>query len=539
MLQRISHRLGAFIVLALIGLWITGLNGLYQLNSLQAALNDITKNVMPRVQSLDEIQRQFNLVRIEVLYHVLEAEAAKRGEREKSLSARWDALHKSLDDYAKLPLDDINRQMLAADKAALASYETGIAKALELSRSDMDSEAREYLSQEMLPKANAVAEALGKHGQFNNQKAIEHREKSEDRYRDSLLVLISLMAATTLLLLWVSYGTYRKVVGTAHEASRQVSRVARELDFSQPIPIKGQDELSELLHAFNGLIHGLRDGLGRIRNDAERLTLASAELAGSAEQITAGSVAQSDASANMAANVEQVTVSIGHVSNRTDEASSLTRASGSLALNGRDSVISTVKRIEQIADVVSGAAQELNQLEESGRQISAVVSVIKEVAEQTNLLALNAAIEAARAGEQGRGFAVVADEVRKLAERTAGSTVEIANMVQAIQQRSAQVSNQITRAVESVRDGVREGVSTRDVIEQIANSAEQGSQLVDEIATALREQSAASNSIAGQVERVAQMAEQNSRAAERGTELSKELQRLATTMNQVVGSYRL
>ncbi|QNM96155.1 methyl-accepting chemotaxis protein [Chitinimonas koreensis] len=538
MLQRISHRLVLLIVVALAGMWLASANGLWQLLKSREVIEDMGDNVVPSLLALERAQQSFMLIRTDVLYHILNTDAAAKGEMEQDIAAKRAQVDQAFKDYEAWADEEEDRRLLAADREAVGAYFALLPRMFELSRGGQ-AEALEFSAKTLKPIAAKALGTLAAHTEYNHKWTEQYTRQAAADYRSALALTVSLVVLTTVVLAWVAFTTYAKVIGTTRLASREVSRVARELDLSRTIAVKGQDELSDLLRAFNGLIERLREGLGTIRGDAERLANASVELAGSSQQVSEGSQAQSDASSTMAASVEQVTVSINHVSDRTGEAKQLTSEAGSLALAGRDSVVGTVRRIESIAAIVDEAAGELEQLEASGRQIGAVVGVIKEVADQTNLLALNAAIEAARAGEQGRGFAVVADEVRKLAERTAGSTVEIAGMVEVIQQRSAQVSARMARVVDSVRSGVSEGVGTRDAIERIAGSAEQSSTLVGEIAAALREQSTASNAIAGQVERVAQMAEENSRAAERGTALSAELQKLAGAMQQVVAVYRL
>jgi methyl-accepting chemotaxis protein len=198
-----------------------------------------------------------------------------------------------------------------------------------------------------------------------------------------------------------------------------------------------------------------------------------------------------------------------------------------------------VADIQAIADTVNAAADLIRGLEQHSQEISNVVSVIKEVADQTNLLALNAAIEAARAGEQGRGFAVVADEVRKLAERTSSSTQEIANTIVTMRNSAGDAVASIETVVEKVNQGVITAQEANNAIRQIGESSRAAVAMVEEITSAIREQGSATNNIAIQVEKIAQMSEESSAAAGHSADAAKDLDRLATGMQQIVSTYKL
>jgi methyl-accepting chemotaxis protein len=217
-----------------------------------------------------------------------------------------------------------------------------------------------------------------------------------------------------------------------HCQQSAITGIAESLDFTRRAPHNSQDELGATASAFNGLIGKLHDSLHALSGQISQLTQASAGLASSAGEV-AGTVArQSEISASVAATVQQLTVSINHVGMQAAATNEQALQTGALANTGGAVVSSTVSDIRDIADTVGTASSSVRQLGEQARSIVSAVSVIKDVADQTNLLALNAAIEAARAGEQGRGFAVVADEVRKLAERTSSMTNEINTVINAI-----------------------------------------------------------------------------------------------------------
>ncbi|MBV8467845.1 MAG: methyl-accepting chemotaxis protein [Burkholderiales bacterium] len=539
MFQRISHRLIFLIGVSLLGLWASSLNSFLQQGSAARAIGELQTNILPGVTILADVRFHLMEHRGRIADHMLANDPSKLPDVEKTIDNSKDAMTKGLAAYEKLIASDEDRALWEADKRAAEQYFLVTPEVLELSRKGQPDAARDLRRSKLRPLQLALASTLEKHIEYNQKRAAAAAAANDHDQTLATRITMALALGTTVVLAISAWFTYRKIVGETARANMEIGRVSQHLDLSSTIAANGKDEISELLRSFNGLIQRLHASMEEIRHDAHDLSKASSELADTAQQVVSSSQAQSDSAAGMAANVEQVTVSVNHISDRAGEANRLAQTSGELASTGRAAVEHMVGRIESIADLMNDTAKELAQLEESGKQIGAVVNVIREVAEQTNLLALNAAIEAARAGEQGRGFAVVADEVRKLAERTAGSTVEIASIVQAIQSRSEQVSGRIGVAIDSVRDCVSEGIGTRDAIQQISEAAAQSHRLVGEIALALREQSTASNAMASQVERVAQMAEENSRAAVSSTEMSSELRRLAEVLQGVVGTYRL
>ena len=207
--------------------------------------------------------------------------------------------------------------------------------------------------------------------------------------------------------------------------------------------------------------------------------------------------------------------------------------------NGESVVVKTVEDIDAIALSVSSSAELINRLETQSREIASVVNVIKEVADQTNLLALNAAIEAARAGEQGRGFAVVADEVRKLAERTGNSTREITDTIDVMREGAQAASTAMMNAVEQVTASVSRASGACDMIRKIGEGSREAVGMVSEITDAIHEQSASSTSVAQSVERIAQMAEQSTAAAQGSADTAQQLNSLAQEMRMITDQYKL
>jgi methyl-accepting chemotaxis protein len=241
----------------------------------------------------------------------------------------------------------------------------------------------------------------------------------------------------------------------------------------------------------------------------------------------------------MAASVEEMTVSIDQISDHAHEAQEISGNSNDLSIRGSEVILNVVQEMKRIAENVHQSSAIIEELGQQSDQIHSIVQVIKEIADQTNLLALNAAIEAARAGEQGRGFAVVADEVRKLAERTTRSTEEIAAMIGKIQDGSQQAVASMGVGVNCVNEGVILAGQADGAIRQIQGGSQQVGVAIADITSAIKEQTVASSEIAQLVERVAQMSDENSTAIQNSSAVAQDLQNLAIGLKNSVEKFRI
>jgi methyl-accepting chemotaxis protein len=241
----------------------------------------------------------------------------------------------------------------------------------------------------------------------------------------------------------------------------------------------------------------------------------------------------------MAAAVEEMTASIAHVSDNAAQARANSAHSQELSEAGGKIIESTVAEMATMASAVKAASESVTELGCQSHQISDIVNVIKEIADQTNLLALNAAIEAARAGEQGRGFAVVADEVRRLAERTATSTGEISATIARIQAGVRLTTEMMESGVARVDQGVSLANQAGAAIAQIRNGATQVTLAVADISAALEEQRAASNDIARRVGIIAQMSEENSAAVPGSAQSAESMSQLAKSLEAATACFRI
>ncbi len=312
-----------------------------------------------------------------------------------------------------------------------------------------------------------------------------------------------------------------------------------EGDLTRRLTIEKDDEVGALMQQINQMIADLDELTRKIQVAGHHLLEAARSVARSADEMSSGAQGQAQQTQDVAAAIEQMSATITESSANAREANNTAQRASEVAATGEAVFRKTTEGMTRIAGIVKESTEKVAALGESGAEIGEVIEVISDIADQTNLLALNAAIEAARAGEQGRGFAVVADEVRKLAERTTAATKEIATVITRIQRDTDEVVASMTRGNEEVETGLRLSDDASRSLTEIVQSISHMGLMIDQIASGSEEQATASTAISRNVESIASVAGEVSRATSGLAQTAETMNEQATTLRALIERFRL
>jgi len=476
----------------------------------------ITGNIEDRAVYLDQIQNTANITELHLV----------RGEGTNKQFGPGKA--------GDVKPDAMEQEVLASGKPSYAMQQTAKGEILRAVIPTLN--AKNYLGKDCTSchsvAENAVLGAVSMNISLNsiNQAA-----------RESTLKVVGVaVGMLVLLIVFIFVFVNRSVSVPLTQLSQNLAQISEgEGDLTRRLKVEHQDEIGQTSAIFNTFMDKIQSVVADVKKSAEQVMTTAHQLAGAAQELTKSSDQQSEATVSMAAAIEEITVSIATVADNASSAQNMAIEAGQLSGEGAETVRSAVGEMGKISESVGHSTQMIRELDAKSTEISNIVNVIKEIADQTNLLALNAAIEAARAGEQGRGFAVVADEVRKLAERTTVSTQEIGKMIGAIQQSTQSSVQGMDLSSAQVQEGMRMVERSGDSMTHIESSTDKVREAVNEISSALREQSAASNQLAQEVEKIAQKSEKNGFLAKQSSAAAKHLEEQALTLKQAVDRFKV
>lgn len=528
--------LAAFGILALL-LAITGFVSVQSLSKVRAQADILETNLLPAISYLGEVESLTHRSRATTLRLLLAIDITQEGatfERIKQLNEQKAAVSKKFEEMIFIPEERVvYQQFVETDR----QYTELQQKALEYLKQEELGAAQDLLDK-MNPLADQIVTLLSKLTDVNQKAAADAREESISSYESAKWVVIILIIIAVIIAIFIAIMISKSVNEPLSKAVISARFIA-DGDLTQPLEVSGSDELTELSQALKQMQQKLRDAIGHIASSSSQLASAAEQLNVITDESAKALQLQNDEVQQAATAITEMSSAVDEVAGTALQTSEASAQSATLAKDGAQKVMQTSSVIEKMNGDVLHSTKVINTLADKVSSINQVLEVIRSVADQTNLLALNAAIEAARAGEAGRGFAVVADEVRSLAHRTQTSTGEIEQMIQQVQS-SAKEAVSAMNLISGNADNAK----------QVATAAAEALKLIDQnimnisdqnhvIAGAAEEQSKVAREIDRNIVTISDLAAQTADGSSQTTASAGELSRLAIELNALVSKFKV
>jgi methyl-accepting chemotaxis protein len=513
-----------------------GIFALLQMSSMRKQSDHVETKWLPSVMELGTLGQDLMRVRTLTLRLMLNRSPEVLRDNTAKLDQLKAGLKTTQENYAALIGSPRERELYETFATVQAAYLQRQDKVMELSAVNQTDEALRLINGEMTQLADKMTLALNELTTLNKQGAIDASELARAVFSSAFAWVVGMMLLTALITLLLAWGLTRSIVRPIAQALG-IAQVVAAGDLTAEIVVQGRDEPARLLEALKTMQQSLRRTIMRIADSSNQLASASEELSTVTEDATRGLHQQSLEIDQAATAVNEMTAAVEEVARNAVATSEASGESDRIAQHGREQVQQTVASIAHLAEDVTEAGEQIEALAQKVYGITKVLDVIRSVAEQTNLLALNAAIEAARAGEAGRGFAVVADEVRALAHRTQSSTQEIEQLVgdirQGTDQAVAAMEGSNSRAQTTLELAQSAGVALDEIAAAITLITERN--VV--IASASEEQAQVAREVDRNLTNIRDISLQSSAGANQTSAASHELSRLATDLNGMVAAF--
>lgn len=536
--MKIGARLGlAFTVIMFLMILVGGL-AIVRIGQLN---NDIDKTVndkYPKVIMLGDIKNHLNINARSLRNMILvDTPEEAKAEAKKVTDAR-DAISKLFEELQKVVKTDDGKAHLKAVLDARAIYMPTFMNVIKLVEANEKDKAKQELLTNVRQAQAAYFAALDKMVEYQNKEVDRVGKVAAHNAIQSRNIIIGLLLFAMVLSAILSIIIVRSITKPIAELVEMNNRFA-DGDLTIAISVTGEDEIGQLADSSRKVVDNLRDILSKVSDTSSQVASASNQLQSTAEQIATGAEEVAAQTSTVATASEEMAATSSDIARNCSMAAESSQQTSASATRGGAVVQETITGMSRIAERVRHSATTVENLGARSEQIGEIVGTIEDIADQTNLLALNAAIEAARAGEQGRGFAVVADEVRALAERTTKATKEISEMINAIQHETKSAVRAMEEGVTEVEKGAASSEKSGQALEEILNQINEVTMQINQIATAAEEQTATTSEITSNIQQVTDVVHQTSRGANETATAASQLSSNALILQDLVLRFKL
>lgn len=536
--MNLAPRAAVFFSLIILVVFSLGIVAVLQMAKLRDSEQDVESNWMASVREIGKMRAATLRLRLETIRITVTTDEQKRQNQIAALSGYRSALQTTLNSYIALISGPAERELYQAVVTGAQEYFKLLDGLEPLLRTGDNVAAISFINTRIVPMTSSLQEKMDKLSDFNDEGAKRAGISASSAYDNGVTLVTTLLAATVLLTILLATVLTRSITLPISDALAVAERIASS-DLSRDIGASGSDEAGRLLAALSKMQAHLRETIAHIADSSNQLASASEEMMAVTEEASRGLVRQNDEVSQAATSVTEMSAAVDEVARNAEAAAHSSRETMGFTRSGIENVAQTLKAIEGLAGNVSNTGEQVKALSTRAQDISKVIEVIRAIAEQTNLLALNAAIEAARAGEQGRGFAVVADEVRALAHRTQQSTQEIEQMITAIQADSTQAVSAMKISTEMANNSISVAQSADVSLKQIAQAIAQINERNLLIATASEEQAQVAREADQNLTCIRELSIQSSAGASQTASACSEMANLALKLNGLVARFKV
>ena len=533
----IGKKLGVGFGVIIVSIIILGVITLFQLNQIRVNINDIDE----RIDKLNNAYIAKDCIKniLATIPDFILSEHAQERENMKKLIDENSAKYKEkLEAIRKITHTEEGKKLLDNIENTIKEAVPYINKVLELASLGKKDEAKKIYDEQVKPRTVKIFQAFDEEVAFHEKGLNKRMKEVISLIMREIVIFIIITAIVVALGIFFSTFISRSVRKPVAELKGVLEKVAQG-DLSVDIKVESKDEIGMISQSLKDALSSIKSLIAKSKTISSSLASSSEELSATTEEISRNLKSQTERASQIASAAEEMSQTVVDIAKNASNIAEVSVTTAGVAKEGKDMTIKTANEIKVIEGAISKLSEVINILGDRSRQIGEIVTVIKDIADQTNLLALNAAIEAARAGEQGRGFAVVADEVRKLAERTAKATDEIAEMIRGIQSEVDVAEGSMEDATKKVASGVELSQKAANILGQILGKAQELQSMIQQIASATEEMSSVTDHITQDIGSIAEGSKEISLAVDQSAQTASDIARLGGELNTAIGRFKV